>query len=960
MANFLPPAIIEIKALADKAIAEFKEVNQELGKMEKEADKAGAGISGMEKSSKIATGVLLGLGAAFAGFAAIGIKEAMEAETALNKLGSTMSAVGVNTTANRDKILKLTSSYVDLGFSGDTAVAGFEKLLRVTGDVDESQRLLALSADLARTKNIGLSDAAGILSKASMGNAKAFKEMGITLDTTLPKSEAVAKAMTELNDKIGTQAENATKTFAVQLQIVKERFNDTAESLGGVLLPMIKDLLEKLNKGIEFVKRNSEVFKTLAGIFLTVAVALASYNAAIKIQMALTKAWSIITGIQVVVTKLLTGQQLALNGAMKLNPIGLVVSAVVLLIGGLVMLWNKSEAFRKMVITAAKAALTGFASIIPMVGKVYEVIMKVVTGPLRALLTVLSKLPGVGKYAKAGLDIMNKGLDGISDFADKASKKATELAGNLDKLNKPIKIGGDKGLGIPNLGNEGKGKKGKGALTPEEIKAAKEKAKEIKKENEEAMKLVASLNKKIEEAKSKFADKMLDIEKDYNEKTTKLRSDAAEKIVKLDKDFGENKLKLEQDTAKKITAAQTKFNDTMASLNKKKGEDLAKSALDNQNKVAEITKAGQDKLQSIIQQGIDRLRSAFKQGTQFSVGDLFKGLVESGDTSATSLLKMLQTKLGATRLLAQNASRLASLGFTQTFIEQVVSQGPEIGNQLSASILNATPETVSQLQSTFNSLEDTSESALDRLGATFNDGVSFATADLANAYYESTQTTKMALEEQVKNFADTQAEIIKTFNDAMGEAEKERDETIAELNKSLIEALAELQKNYNESLADINKDLANSLAETFKDMVEAQNEARKALADTLADIEKEFQEKLSNIENYTKKTINAIKALQTAMASVSTMTTTPVVTSTYIPPASVPPAYVPPAYVPPASVTTTTPTPSKPNIYGGADRNYDNKPTVVVNAPVTNYNTTSNEDIGNAIVRISKYGLSVR
>jgi len=147
MANFLPPAIIEIKALADKAIAEFKEVNQELGKMEKEADKAGAGISGMEKSSKIATGVLLGLGAAFAGFAAIGIKEAMEAETALNKLGSTMSAVGVNTTANRDKILKLTNSYVDLGFSGDTAVAGFEKLLRVTGDVEESQKLLALSAD---------------------------------------------------------------------------------------------------------------------------------------------------------------------------------------------------------------------------------------------------------------------------------------------------------------------------------------------------------------------------------------------------------------------------------------------------------------------------------------------------------------------------------------------------------------------------------------------------------------------------------------------------------------------------------------------------------------------------------------------------------------------------------------------------------------------------------------------
>jgi hypothetical protein len=68
--------------------------------------------------------------------------------------------------------------------------------------------------------------------------------------------------------------------------------------------------------------------------------------------------------------------------------------------------------------------------------KYYEAIAKVVLGPLKALLTVLSKLPGVGKYAKAGLDYMNKGLDGISDFADNAAKKATGLIASLDKVGK--------------------------------------------------------------------------------------------------------------------------------------------------------------------------------------------------------------------------------------------------------------------------------------------------------------------------------------------------------------------------------------------------------------------------------------------------------------------------------------------------------------------------------------------
>ena len=60
--------------------------------------------------------------------------------------------------------------------------------------------------------------------------------------------------------------------------------------------------------------------------------------------------------------------------------------------------------------------------------------------PLKTLLSALSHLPGVGKYAKTGLDLLNKGLEGVSDFADKASAKAKALSANLDKFNKPISI----------------------------------------------------------------------------------------------------------------------------------------------------------------------------------------------------------------------------------------------------------------------------------------------------------------------------------------------------------------------------------------------------------------------------------------------------------------------------------------------------------------------------------------
>lgn len=878
MASFLPPAIIEIKAIADKAIAEFKDVNKELEKMEGAGGKASAGIGKMEKASKLAQGALLGLGAAFAGFAALGIKEAADAEVVMTKLGATMSAAGLNTKANRDAVRELTSSYIDLGFADDEAAAGLEILMRSTGDLNESQKLLALSADLARTKNIGLSEASSILAKASNGNAKAFKEMGISLDTTLPKSEAIAKAMGELNAKIGSQAENATKTFAVQMQIVKERFNDTAESLGTMLLPMIKDLLDRINNGVEFIKKHSEAFKILAGVVLTITVALAAYNATVKAQMALTKAWTVVTGIQKAATALLTGQQVALNGAMKLNPIGLVVSAAMLLVGAFVLLWNKSETFRKGVIQVAKVALTAFASIIPIIGNVGEAVLKFVLTPLKTMLTVLSKLPGVGKFAKAGLDILNKGLDGISGFADKASAKAKSLAANLDKLNKPIKVNIGGGTDALNVGGNTKGGKSGKSATPEEIKAAKDKAEAIKKENEDAMKVVASLNDKMATAKKKFTDKMADIEKNYNDKTANLRKAAAEKIEKLNKDYDEKRIKAKKDTADKITAVQNKFNDTMASLNKKQADDLAKLAADNQKTIADITKAGQDKLKDIIQQGINRLRDAFKSGTQFNVGDLFKGLAESGDTSAKGLLDVLKKRLTEARTLAQNASKLASAGFSQTFIEQVVSQGPEIGNKMAESLLNATPETVAELQNTFAALSDTSESALDALGATFNDGTKFATKELANAYLQAQKDTQDALTAQAKAFAEAQAEILRQFNESMAQAEKERDDAITSLQKELAETLAQIDKDYQEALDAINKDLNDALKEAYDDMVEAQNEARKELTDSLDAIQKKFDEKLGAIKNATDATTTAINAMVEALKEARALAALPMPT----------------------------------------------------------------------------------
>jgi len=871
---FLPPAIFEIKAVADKAIAEFKQVNNELGKMEGQAQKAGGSISGIDKASRIANAGLLAMGAAFAGFAAIGIKEAMEAETVMTKLNTTLASQGLNTAKTRNEIDKLSSSFVKLGFDDEAAAASMQILIQSTGDLTKSKQLLAMSADLARAKSISLESASQMLVRANMGAGKVFKQFGIVLDSTLPKAEATSKAMQELKDKLSGQAEKATKTFSVQLQILKEQFNNVAQSLGEVLMPYLKKALEIFNSAIEFVKKNSTAFQIFGGIVLVVTVALASYAVTLKTITAVTKAYAVVQGIAKTATMLLTGQQIALNGAMAINPIGLVVAAVIALIGVFVILWNKSETFRKGVIAMSKAALNGIAAIIPIVVDAGLSLVQFFLNPLKLILTVLSKLPGVGKYAKAGLDLMSKGFEGAANFADKAAAKAKSLSDGLDKLNKPVKV---KLLTTAEteFGNK-VGGKGKG-LTPEQI-AAQKAAKEAQtKANEDYMKIVGDLNEKIGSAQTKFTEKMASIDKTYKEK---------------------------------LANAQTAFNDKMGELNAKKSEDLLKAEQDNAKKVNDIYKNYYAKLESIVKQSVDRLRDAFRKGTEFSPVELFKGLAEAGTVSVNELIKQMQGKLAAAKNLAENAAFLQANGFSQTFIEQVVSAGPEVGNQLAESILNSSPATMKELQTLYVDMEKTTQHGVDGLANQMSRFGKLATDELNDAYAQAGIDLAEALGNQAQAFADAQTEINSNFDKAMAEAEKIRDSAIAE---------------------------------AYKDMVDAQEEARKELASTLADIEKDMIEKLGSITNATNATISAIQALGAALSNAKNST------QPQIPAQS-------------DSVASYTMADAIKKTGAASEAEYMRESggkNLVINAPVTNYNTTSPEDIGNTFVRLAKYGLVV-
>jgi hypothetical protein len=86
------------------------------------------------------------------------------------------------------------------------------------------------------------------------------------------------------------------------------------------------------------MSENATVVQILAGVVGGLAVAILAINAAIKISAIVTAAW---------------------NAVMAANPVMLVVIAVIALIAGIVLLWNKCEGFRNAVLAIWEAIKTG-------------------------------------------------------------------------------------------------------------------------------------------------------------------------------------------------------------------------------------------------------------------------------------------------------------------------------------------------------------------------------------------------------------------------------------------------------------------------------------------------------------------------------------------------------------------------------------------------------------------------
>ena len=734
MAGEVPPLNVEILVQLSNLTAAVQEATAGLNKIGDSAKLQETKFSSLKSTmGGVFAGNLLtqGLGGLEAGLKGV-IEAASQAQTTTVALATAMNNAKVNTEANRGAVEKSVASMENLAFTGNDARGAMMTLVTATGSVSKSTQLMSEASNLARAQHESLGAASETLARALTGKlGGAFKLYGIALDTTLPKNQAITKALNELNEKIKNQAAAYLETYAGKMELLKTKMESAKETIGGALIPVLTSLTGVFTKVLDVIKPILPELTIIAATIGTVIIAV--------------KAWEM--------------AQKALDIVLDANPIMLAVAAVIALIAVLVTVWNHSKAFRVAIVDAMEAGVKAVGWLIGAVGDLVTAFLKFESGPLKAILSVAAALHFPG--AKSALNFINEGIKDVGQFFDSTKAKVDGFAKGLDSLkNEKISIG----MSTPDLSKGGTGAasavdvagqaangnivKGAAASAKATAAALTKRNAEIKKYNDEAVKLEDQMNTVLADRQSKMAD----AQKTLDDKRLAAQTKYDETVANIEQNYND-----------KIAAAQDAYNTAVENAQTSHEENMLSIQKQYADKATQLIQKATDQKQSIIDQSIGLMTSAFENATKIDLGKLFT----AGSGTATGLKDQLKTQLDAILALQKDAGLLAAKGYNQSFIDEVISQGPQQGDALAQAVLTAAPDTQASIKDLYDQINKTSQDGVTDLATKMNDGVNFANEKLAQQFNQVGDQLKTDLATNASSLDDALAKEKDRFDAAM-------------------------------------------------------------------------------------------------------------------------------------------------------------------------------------------------
>lgn len=206
-------------------------------------------------SSKIGDfGKKAGLAFAAAGVAAAGyaikigvdgVKAALDDEKAQRILALTLENTTKATVGQIEAVEKyITKTSLAVGVTDDQLRPAFSRLVRSTKDVEEAQKLLNLALDISSATGKPLEAISNSLGKAYDGNTNALGKLGLGIDQNILKTKDFNLVYETLRSSFKGFAEGEAQTFQGRLDRLKVAFDETKETIGFALLPILQKFLD--------------------------------------------------------------------------------------------------------------------------------------------------------------------------------------------------------------------------------------------------------------------------------------------------------------------------------------------------------------------------------------------------------------------------------------------------------------------------------------------------------------------------------------------------------------------------------------------------------------------------------------------------------------------------------------------------------------------------------------------
>jgi hypothetical protein len=376
--GILIPIISEFDSKGiDKAVKEFNS-------LEGAGAKAGFAI---QKAALPAAAAIAGLAAGLG----MATKAAMEDAAAQEHLAGVITRSTLDATQDAiDVNEKFISSLSRATATADDELRpALATLVQSTGDLTFSQELLQQALDISKSTNSDLGSTVDALSKAYNGNMKGLKALDASLIPLIADGMSFDEVMEALAATTGGAAADAANTAAGRMANLKIQMDETKESIGAALLPVVQKLLDLLLPLSFWAQENT-------GLFLGFAAAIGGLSAAILIVNTALKVYKATLVI-------VTAAQALFNFVLSANPIGLAAVAIAALVAAFVILETRFGA-----VTDA----------LKIVGAVFDFFLinpiKILLGLIGQLVSALGKIPGLGSLGGFVSGAI-KGIPGLAD-----------------------------------------------------------------------------------------------------------------------------------------------------------------------------------------------------------------------------------------------------------------------------------------------------------------------------------------------------------------------------------------------------------------------------------------------------------------------------------------------------------------------------------------------------------------